>query len=266
MKRSAITLLGVVGWASVAVLAADPGGNGVRHRNLVLEAREARAARTAPPAGERGAESRRDADRGPPREAREPRDAGERRPPGFAGREGRRDDDGRGREHRRDDERRDSRDRGHDRRWDDRHRDDRRWDDRRWDDKRGHERRWSDRRWDERSSWRDARGRPWRYEPRWYQDHRLRYFRYDRGHYYARERFHIGLYVVPRGYSYRVWRIGDWLPYGYYDGGRYALHDYWRYRLYDPPYWAMWIRVRDDALLVDVDTGEVIDVVYDLFW
>jgi hypothetical protein len=126
-------------------------------------------------------------------------------------------------------------------------------------------RRWNDDRSYDCSAWRDSRGRPWRYEPRWYQDHRLRYFRYDRGRCYGRERFHIRIYVLPRGYSYRVSRIGDWLPWGWCDGGRYALHDCWRYRLYDPPNWARWIRVRDDAVLVDLDTGEVIDVVYELF-
>jgi Ni/Co efflux regulator RcnB len=96
--------------------------------------------------------------------------------------------------------------------------------------------------------------------------YRNRYFRFDGGRYYARNRFSIGVYIVPRGYSYRVWRVGEYLPYSYYDGGRYELHDYWRYDLYEPPYWARWVRVGANALLIDVDSGEVIEIVYDLFY
>ena len=32
------------------------------------------------------------------------------------------------------------------------------------------------------------------------------------------------------------------------------------------PYASNWVRVGDDALLVDLRTGEVLDVVYELFW
>jgi hypothetical protein len=117
-----------------------------------------------------------------------------------------------------------------------------------------------------RYSYWDKRGRGWRYEPRWYQSYRHTHFRYYGGRYYGRERFYISFYVFPRGFSYRNWRVGEYMPYSYYYNARYDLDDYWRYDLYDPPYWAHWVRVGNDALLIDYDTREVIDVVYDLFY
>jgi Ni/Co efflux regulator RcnB len=46
----------------------------------------------------------------------------------------------------------------------------------------------------------------------------------------------------------------------------YWIADPWAYRLPDPygPY--RWVRYYDDALLVDVYTGQVVDVIYDIFW
>ena len=125
-----------------------------------------------------------------------------------------------------------------------------------------------DNRDDDRSqfSYWDNRGRGWRYEPRWYQSYRHSHFRYDGGRYYGRERFQISFYVMPRGFAYRNWRVGEYLSYSYYDRARYDLDNYWSYDLYDPPYWAHWVRVGNDALLIDFDTREVIDVVYDLFY
>jgi Ni/Co efflux regulator RcnB len=55
------------------------------------------------------------------------------------------------------------------------------------------------------------------------------------------------------------------LPFAYYDD-RYVIEDYGRFDLYDPPFGCRWVRVRGDALLVDLETGEVLDVVYDLYW
>ena len=114
--------------------------------------------------------------------------------------------------------------------------------------------------------YRDARGRGWRYEPDWYRGYRNQHFHFDRGRYFGRQRFSIGLYLVPRGYRYRLWSAGEYLPYSYYDGGRYEIYDYWRYDLYEPPYRATWVRVGDDALLIDVESYEVIDAVYGLFF
>lgn len=46
----------------------------------------------------------------------------------------------------------------------------------------------------------------------------------------------------------------------------YWIDDPWTYRLPEVygPY--RWVRYYNDALLVDVDSGEVIDVIHDIFW
>ncbi|HXG80207.1 MAG TPA: RcnB family protein, partial [Sphingomicrobium sp.] len=47
---------------------------------------------------------------------------------------------------------------------------------------------------------------------------------------------------------------------------RYWLHDPWYYRL--PPAYGpyRWVRYWNDALLVNVHTGEVVDVIHNFFW
>ena len=49
-------------------------------------------------------------------------------------------------------------------------------------------------------------------------------------------------------------------------GSRYWINDPWRYRLPEVygPY--RWVRYYDDVLLVDIYSGEVVDVIYDFFW
>ena len=71
---------------------------------------------------------------------------------------------------------------------------------------------------------------------------------------------------MPRGYAPRYWQRGQWLPSSYYVERRYHLVDYWRFDLYDPPFGARWVRVGSDALLIDYGSGEVLDVVFELFW
>jgi Ni/Co efflux regulator RcnB len=116
------------------------------------------------------------------------------------------------------------------------------------------------------TGWRDDRGRDWRHRREWYDQYRADRWRYDRGRWYSRTRFSVGIYLFPRGHSVRLWQRGQWLPSAYYVERRWHLGDYWRYGLYDPPYAAGWVRVGDDALLVDLRTGEVLDVVFELFW
>src|SRR3546814_4031541 len=49
-------------------------------------------------------------------------------------------------------------------------------------------------------------------------------------------------------------------------GSSYWINDPYNYRL--PPAYGpyRWVRYYNDALLVDTYTGEVVDVVYDIFW
>lgn len=117
----------------------------------------------------------------------------------------------------------------------------------------------------DRDHWRDERGRDWNHDRGWYDHYRVDHFRFYNGRYFARERFRLNFYVIPYGYYRHSWTRGEFLPYSYFDDG-YTLGDYWTYGLYDPPYGCEWVRVDDDALLVDMQTGEVLDTVYDLFY
>jgi hypothetical protein len=136
-------------------------------------------------------------------------------------------------------------------------------DDRHWSTDRNRDRDWDRDR--DRYRWRDNHGRYWTYDRGWYDRYRADHYRYHNGRYYSRERFSIGLYYAPWGYSPRFWLQDWWLPVSYYDD-RYLIYDFWRFDLYEPPYGCRWIRVGGDALLVDRFSGDIVDVVYDLFW
>ena len=143
----------------------------------------------------------------------------------------------------RDNDRRDGNWRDSDRRDNTRWRDNDRRDSSRW----GSNDRRDDRRWDRR--WRDND-------------------RYDWQRYRSRNRvvFNIGTYYSPyRNYSYRRFGIGGYLNSLFYSQS-YWINDPWRYRLPEVygPY--RWVRYYDDVLLVDIYSGEVVDVIYDFFW
>lgn len=46
----------------------------------------------------------------------------------------------------------------------------------------------------------------------------------------------------------------------------YQLNDWWAYGLPIPPIGYEWVRVGDDALLIDIYTGRVVQVAYDIFY
>ena len=101
---------------------------------------------------------------------------------------------------------------------------------------------------------------------RWRED-----WRRDRNHDWRRHRdrnrslFRFGFYYDPFGYHYRRFGPGYTIWPTYYSS-RYWLHDPWQYRL---PYVGgsyRWVRYWDDAVLVDLRTGRVVDVIYDFFW
>jgi len=108
--------------------------------------------------------------------------------------------------------------------------------------------------------YRDGRYRRWSHD--WRHDRR-----YDWHHYRNRHRsiFRIGIYYDPFGWNYRRWSIGSHIWPGYY-GSRYWLNDPWQYRL--PPAYGpyRWVRYWNDALLVNIYTGEVVDVIHGFFW
>ena len=77
--------------------------------------------------------------------------------------------------------------------------------------------------------------------------------------------YRLGRYYDPYGWGYRRFSIGFNLWPSYY-GSSFWLDDPWMYRL--PPAYGpyRWIRYYDDALLVNIYTGQVVDVVHNVFW
>jgi Ni/Co efflux regulator RcnB len=83
--------------------------------------------------------------------------------------------------------------------------------------------------------------------------------------YIAARRFHYRPYIWPAGVSYRRWVYGQIFPRPLWVQD-YWLTDYWMYGLIDPPYGFVWVRYDDDAVLLSVQTGLIIRVVYNLFY
>ncbi|MEO6113784.1 MAG: RcnB family protein [Sphingomicrobium sp.] len=77
--------------------------------------------------------------------------------------------------------------------------------------------------------------------------------------------YNLGRYYDPYGWGYRRFSIGFSIGSGYY-GSNYWLDDPWMYRL--PPAYGpyRWIRYYDDALLVNIYSGQVVDVIHNFFW
>jgi Ni/Co efflux regulator RcnB len=78
-------------------------------------------------------------------------------------------------------------------------------------------------------------------------------------------RFHIGRYHAPRGYHYRRWNYGQFLPSAYW-ARSFWLSNFVAYGLFAPPPDAVWVRYGPDALLIDRYTGEIISVQYNVFY
>ena len=116
------------------------------------------------------------------------------------------------------------------------------------------------RRYDDRTRWSSQR----RWDNGWRQDRR-----YDWRSYRSRygERYRIGRYYAPRGwsYGYRSFSVGIFLSNLLY-ANNYWSSDPYAYRL--PPAFGTlrWVRYYDDALLVDIRDGYVVDVIHNYFW
>lgn len=124
-------------------------------------------------------------------------------------------------------------------------------------------------------SWRDS-DRNWRSGSRYgyrgnYRDWNRNWrdnSRYDWRSYRSRyhDRYRLGRYYSPyRDWGYSRLRVGVYLAPLFYSS-TYWLDDPWDYRL--PPAYGpyRWVRYYDDALLVNIYTGEVVDAIYDFFW
>lgn len=118
--------------------------------------------------------------------------------------------------------------------------------------------RWS---WNGRAGWdrRDFR----RWDNRWRTNRSYNWFDYRRSN---RIIYSPGPYYAPfRSHRYSRLSIG-WFLDSLFFQPRFFINDPWAYRL--PPAYGpyQWVRYYDDVLLVDIYTGEVVDVINDFFW
>jgi Ni/Co efflux regulator RcnB len=95
----------------------------------------------------------------------------------------------------------------------------------------------------------------------WRNDRRYDWHSYRNNH---RSVFHLGLYIDPFNYGYRSFNIGYRLQPSYY--GQQYWFDPGMYGLPYPPPGTQWVRYWNDALLVDMYTGEVVDAIQNFFW
>ena len=119
--------------------------------------------------------------------------------------------------------------------------------------------------WDNRGGWNGSRGGA---QARWSNDWRHD-GRYDWNRYrsYNRQAFRLPRYFAPGGYGYgyRRFAIGARIGAAFF-GRNYWISDPWAYRL--PPAYGpyRWVRYYNDAVLVDLRSGAVVDAIYGIFW
>jgi Ni/Co efflux regulator RcnB len=83
--------------------------------------------------------------------------------------------------------------------------------------------------------------------------------------YLAPRRFRLGVYRSPPGWMYRRWMYGEYLPPAFW-ARSFWITSFWLYGLDRPPLGCEWVRYGSDALLIDVATGEILQVVYNAFY
>jgi Ni/Co efflux regulator RcnB len=81
----------------------------------------------------------------------------------------------------------------------------------------------------------------------------------------ATHHYNEGTFAAPAGYTYTRYNIGDRVPGVIMSSDGLVLTDYANYQLVAPPHGLEWIRVGNDALLVNRANGEVIQTNYSLF-
>ena len=96
----------------------------------------------------------------------------------------------------------------------------------------------------------------------WRRDNRYDWRRWRDRH---RSWFRLGIYYDPFGWGYQPFDIG-WRLWPNYYSSNFWINDPWEYRLPYAPPGTRWVRYYDDALLVDMWSGEVVDVIHDFFW
>ncbi len=81
-------------------------------------------------------------------------------------------------------------------------------------------------------------------------------------------RYRAPVYAFPpayAGWEHHYWRRGEFLPAVFFQPN-YFIDDWWVYGLWQPDYGYQWIRVGADALLINLATGAVVDVVPGVYY
>jgi Ni/Co efflux regulator RcnB len=78
-------------------------------------------------------------------------------------------------------------------------------------------------------------------------------------------RLRLGQFRYPPGYAYRSWGIGQSLPQLLFSAA-YYFTDYAALGLDPPPYGYQWVRYGPDVLLVNIRSGEILDVIHNAFY
>jgi Ni/Co efflux regulator RcnB len=141
--------------------------------------------------------------------------------------------------------------------------------DRNWRGREGGQRDWNDRVWQyDGRNW----NRGWsgyRRDGEGWNGGRQARPRYDRRYYpptyRVGRRYHGPAYRHPVGFYARSWSYGDFLPAGWYEP-EYLILEWWAYGLPVPPVGFVWVRIGDDAMLIDEFTGQIVQVAPNLFW
>ncbi len=81
----------------------------------------------------------------------------------------------------------------------------------------------------------------------------------------AQHRYRWGDYRRPSGWYSHRWSYGEFLP-SLFWGRDYWINNYWSLGLPQPPYGCEWVRYGNDALLIDDSTGEIVQVIYGIFY
>jgi hypothetical protein len=133
--------------------------------------------------------------------------------------------------------------------------------DRRWNNNDRNDRNWNyQRRLNDRDRWAGTR----RWDNGWRSNSRYDWQRYRTQN---RSIYHMPSYYAPYGwnYGYRRFSIGIYLSNMLF-AQNYWLDDPYEYRL-PPAYGSLrWVRYYDDAMLVDIRDGYVVDVIHGFFW
>jgi Ni/Co efflux regulator RcnB len=82
--------------------------------------------------------------------------------------------------------------------------------------------------------------------------------------YRAAHSYRIGPYHRPEGWTEHRWVYGEVLPRPYW-AAEYLIADYWLFALEVPPVGYEWVRDSNDAILVNISTGQVLQVEYGVF-